>query len=121
MPMRSIIKGEAHPLPSKKTTYMDVPASGARHRRASRIENPTNSPDAVLECGTANPLDVYSATRRSVAKQIVTLTNGLTRLAIMDRNLRTLRSVVLSALNPFVSRSFAWQLSGFVYRGSSQW
>ena len=39
----------------------------------------------------------------------------------MDRNLRTLRSVVLSTLNPFVSRSFAWQLSGFVYRGSSQW
>jgi len=51
----------------------------------------------------------------------VTLTNGLTRLAIMDRNLRTLRNVVLSALNLFGSRRYAWQLSGLDYRGSSQW
>jgi hypothetical protein len=47
---------------------------------------------------------------------VVTLTNMLTRLALMDRQLRTLRNVTLRGLSPLVSHRFAWQLSGLVYR-----
>ena len=38
----------------------------------------------------------------------------LTRLALMDRQLRTLRNLLLRALG-LVSPRFAWQLSGLVY------
>jgi 2-polyprenyl-6-methoxyphenol hydroxylase-like FAD-dependent oxidoreductase len=72
--------------------------------------------DAALARGTADPLDAYNATRRPVAKQVVTVTNLLTRLATMDRQFRSLRNVVLGALNPVVSGRLAWQLSGLVYR-----
>lgn len=58
----------------------------------------------------------YAATRRCVARQVVLLTNGLTRLALMQRQLRTLRNLTLSILNPLVNRRFAWQLSGLAYR-----
>lgn len=72
--------------------------------------------DAALARGTAEPLDVYNAVRRPVAKQIVTVTNRLTRLATIDQHLRTARNVVLRTLNPVISRQLAWQLSGLVYR-----
>jgi 2-polyprenyl-6-methoxyphenol hydroxylase-like FAD-dependent oxidoreductase len=72
--------------------------------------------DAALADGSARALDVYSAQRRRVARQVVLLTNALTRLALMERRLRAARNIALRALNPVISRRFAWQLSGLVYR-----
>lgn len=72
--------------------------------------------DAALAGGTTDPLDAYNATRRPVAQQVVKVTNLLTRLATMDRQLRTFRNVALDALDPVVSRRLAWRLSGLVYR-----
>jgi 2-polyprenyl-6-methoxyphenol hydroxylase-like FAD-dependent oxidoreductase len=60
--------------------------------------------DAAIERGSPARLDAYTATRRPIARQIVTLTNGLTRLATMDRQLRTARNAALATLNPFLSR-----------------
>jgi 2-polyprenyl-6-methoxyphenol hydroxylase-like FAD-dependent oxidoreductase len=72
--------------------------------------------DAALERDAPEMLDAYAAARRPVAKQVVALTNGLTRLALMDRQLRLLRNAVLEGLSPFIRRRFALQLSGLVYR-----
>ena len=72
--------------------------------------------DAALEGGTTQTLDSYSATRRSVARQVVAVTNRLTWLATMDRQVRTLRNVVLTMLSPFLSRRLAWRLSQLAYR-----
>lgn len=67
--------------------------------------------DAALERGSASPLAAYTAARRPVAQRIVTLTNRLTRLATMDRQLRTARNTTLVALNPILSHRLARQLS----------
>jgi 2-polyprenyl-6-methoxyphenol hydroxylase-like FAD-dependent oxidoreductase len=72
--------------------------------------------DAALQTDSPDALDAYARVRRPVAKQVVFLTNMLTQLALMDRELRALRNGVLRGLGPFVSRRFAWQLSGLVYR-----
>jgi hypothetical protein len=70
----------------------------------------------ALASDSTRPLEAYAATRGRVARQVVLLTNGLTRLALMQRQLRTLRNLTLSTLNPLVNRRFAWQLSGLAYR-----
>jgi 2-polyprenyl-6-methoxyphenol hydroxylase-like FAD-dependent oxidoreductase len=72
--------------------------------------------DRAIERHSPDELDAYSATRRPIAKQVIAVTNGLTRLALMERELRTVRNVALRSLNPFVNRRFAWQLSGLAYR-----
>jgi 2-polyprenyl-6-methoxyphenol hydroxylase-like FAD-dependent oxidoreductase len=72
--------------------------------------------DASLEHGAPDPLAAYSAARRSVAEQVVAVTNRLTWLATMDRQVRTLRNSVLALLNPIVSRRLARRLSMLVYR-----
>jgi 2-polyprenyl-6-methoxyphenol hydroxylase-like FAD-dependent oxidoreductase len=72
--------------------------------------------DEALASDSTRPLEAYGARRRRVARQVVLLTNSLTRLALMQRRLRTLRNFTLSTLNPLVNRRFAWQLSGLVYR-----
>ena len=46
----------------------------------------------------------------------MSLTNGLTRLATMDRQLRTARNAALATLNPFLSRRLARRLSLLDYR-----
>jgi 2-polyprenyl-6-methoxyphenol hydroxylase-like FAD-dependent oxidoreductase len=72
--------------------------------------------DTALQSDSPDALEAYARVRRPVAKQVVMMTNMLTRLALMDRQLRTLRNVTLRGISPFVSRRFAWQLSGLVYR-----
>jgi 2-polyprenyl-6-methoxyphenol hydroxylase-like FAD-dependent oxidoreductase len=72
--------------------------------------------DAILERGATDALDAYGATRRSVARQVVAVTNRLTWLATMDRQVRTLRNAVLAMLDPVVSRRLAWRLSLLAYR-----
>jgi 2-polyprenyl-6-methoxyphenol hydroxylase-like FAD-dependent oxidoreductase len=68
------------------------------------------APDTVL--------DDYSASRRPIAKQVVALTDRLTRLATMPRVLRPARNVLLGVVGrtPPATRALALQLSGLRYR-----
>jgi 2-polyprenyl-6-methoxyphenol hydroxylase-like FAD-dependent oxidoreductase len=72
--------------------------------------------DAALERGATDALDSYAAARRSVARQVVAVTNRLTWLATMEGQVRTLRNGVLAMLGPFVSHRLAWRLSLLAYR-----
>jgi 2-polyprenyl-6-methoxyphenol hydroxylase-like FAD-dependent oxidoreductase len=63
-------------------------------------------------------LDAYSNARRPIARQVVKLTDRLTRLATLPSGLRPARNVAMSAASriPAVRRALTWQLSGLVYR-----
>jgi 2-polyprenyl-6-methoxyphenol hydroxylase-like FAD-dependent oxidoreductase len=73
---------------------------------------------SVLAGGPATLLDDYSDTRRPIARDVVTLTDRLTRLATLPRGLRPLRNAAMSLAGrvPAVRRALAWRLSGLVYR-----
>lgn len=73
---------------------------------------------AVLAGGPATLLDDYSDTRRPIARDVVALTDRLTRLATLPRALRPLRNTAmrLAGRIPPVRRALAWRLSGLVYR-----
>lgn len=64
------------------------------------------------------PLNAYNAARRPVAKQVVLLTDGLTRIATVGWQFRSLRNAFLRLLaySPTFRRSLAWRLSGLIYR-----
>lgn len=64
------------------------------------------------------PLNTYNATRRPIAKQVVLLTDRLTRMATVGWQLRPLRNALISLLShsPAFRRSLAWRLSGLIYR-----
>ena len=72
--------------------------------------------DACLEQGAPDPLEAYTAARRPVAQQIVAVTNRLTWLATMDRQVRALRNTALALVAPIASRRLARRLSMLVYR-----
>jgi 2-polyprenyl-6-methoxyphenol hydroxylase-like FAD-dependent oxidoreductase len=72
--------------------------------------------DAALQHDTTDPLDAYTAARRPVAEQVVAITNRLTWLATMDKQVRTLRNTILTILSPIISRRLARQLSMLTYR-----
>jgi 2-polyprenyl-6-methoxyphenol hydroxylase-like FAD-dependent oxidoreductase len=63
-------------------------------------------------------LDDYSAARRPIARQVVTMTDRLTRLATLPSAARPLRNTAigLAGHSPAVRRALAWRLSGLVYR-----
>jgi 2-polyprenyl-6-methoxyphenol hydroxylase-like FAD-dependent oxidoreductase len=73
---------------------------------------------AVLGGGPDALLDDYSATRRPIARQVVELTDRLTRLATLPRPLRPVRNVFLGIAGriPMARRALAARLSGLVYR-----
>jgi len=73
---------------------------------------------AVLDGGPDTLLDDYSATRRPIARQVVELTDRLTRLATLPRPLRPVRNVFLGIAGriPMARRALAARLSGLVYR-----
>jgi 2-polyprenyl-6-methoxyphenol hydroxylase-like FAD-dependent oxidoreductase len=73
---------------------------------------------AVLDGGSTDLLDAYTATRRPVAQQVVTLADRLTRLATINRRLRPVRNLALGLLarSPAFRRGLARRLSGLVYR-----
>jgi 2-polyprenyl-6-methoxyphenol hydroxylase-like FAD-dependent oxidoreductase len=73
---------------------------------------------AVLGGGPDSLLDDYSATRRPIARQVVELTDRLTRLATLPRPLRPVRNVFLGIAGriPMARRALAARLSGLVYR-----
>ena len=72
----------------------------------------------ALQAGQESALDAYGDTRRPVAKQVVALADGLTRLATVRPGLRQVRNLLLGGLAhvPQFRRRLAWQLSGLVYR-----
>jgi 2-polyprenyl-6-methoxyphenol hydroxylase-like FAD-dependent oxidoreductase len=73
---------------------------------------------AVLDGGSSDLLDSYTATRRPVAQQVVALADRLTRLATINRRLRPVRNLALGLLarSPAFRRGLARRLSGLVYR-----
>ena len=73
---------------------------------------------AVLDGGSPDLLDTYTATRRPVAQQVVSLADRLTRLATINRRLRPVRNLALGLLarSPAFRRQLARRLSGLVYR-----
>lgn len=72
--------------------------------------------DAAIERWSAAPLQAYSDSRRPIAQQIVAITNRLTWLATMDKQLRVFRNATLSMLSPVMNRRLAWRLSMLAYR-----
>lgn len=72
----------------------------------------------VLAGGPDALLDDYATTRRPIARQVIALTDRLTRLATVPRPLRPIRNAVLSTVGrtPPVTRALASRLSGLVYR-----
>lgn len=73
---------------------------------------------AVQAGGSPALLDDYSDTRQPIARDVVTLTDRLTRLATLPRALRPVRNTAMSLAGriPAVRRALAWRLSGLVYR-----
>lgn len=72
----------------------------------------------TVASGNEEPLNAYGAIRRPVAKEVVVLTDRLTRLATVGRRLRLVRNSFLKLLScvPAFRRQLAWRLSGLVYR-----
>jgi 2-polyprenyl-6-methoxyphenol hydroxylase-like FAD-dependent oxidoreductase len=72
----------------------------------------------VLGGASETLLDDYSAVRRPIARDVVALTDRLTRLATMPRVARPIRNVAIGVAGrfPFVQRALAMRLSGLVYR-----
>jgi 2-polyprenyl-6-methoxyphenol hydroxylase-like FAD-dependent oxidoreductase len=73
---------------------------------------------AVLSGGPDTALDEYSAARRPIARDVVTMTDRLTRLATLPRAARPIRNTAIGVAGriPAVRRALAWRLSGLVYR-----
>jgi 2-polyprenyl-6-methoxyphenol hydroxylase-like FAD-dependent oxidoreductase len=71
----------------------------------------------VLDGGSPGLLDTYTATRRPVAQQVVSLADRLTRLATVNRRLRPVRNLALRLLarRPAFRRQLARRLSGLAY------
>jgi len=72
----------------------------------------------ALATGSEAALDAYEAERLPVAKEVVKMADGLTRLATAPRAIRPLRNLLLGALShvPAVRRKLAWRLSGLIFR-----
>jgi 2-polyprenyl-6-methoxyphenol hydroxylase-like FAD-dependent oxidoreductase len=72
----------------------------------------------VLEGGSTDMLDEFDKARRPIAKQVVRLTDRLTRLATLPRIIRPARNALISLASgiPRTRHALAWRLSGLVYR-----
>jgi 2-polyprenyl-6-methoxyphenol hydroxylase-like FAD-dependent oxidoreductase len=72
----------------------------------------------ALHGGSDAALDAYSASRRPLAQEVLTMTGRLTRLATLPRAARPARNGLmrLAAHIPAVRSGLAWRLSGLVYR-----
>jgi 2-polyprenyl-6-methoxyphenol hydroxylase-like FAD-dependent oxidoreductase len=68
--------------------------------------------------GSDTALNAYTATRKPIARQVLTMTGRLTRLATVPKTARPARNGLmrLAAHVPAVRSGLAWRLSGLVYR-----
>jgi 2-polyprenyl-6-methoxyphenol hydroxylase-like FAD-dependent oxidoreductase len=75
----------------------------------------------TLISGNEEPLNAYSSIRRPIARQVMALADGLTRLATVGRRLRPIRNMLLRLLAyvPAFRRRLAWRLSGLMYASHS--
>ncbi|OBK77442.1 FAD-dependent oxidoreductase [Mycobacterium sp. 1164985.4] len=85
------------------------------------IQDAVSLADAVAAVLAGEPdtrLDEYSQSRRPVAKEVVEMTDRLTRLATLPRAARPIRNTAirLAGLVPAVRYGLARRLSGLVYR-----
>jgi 2-polyprenyl-6-methoxyphenol hydroxylase-like FAD-dependent oxidoreductase len=85
------------------------------------IQDATALADALASVLAGAPdsvLDDYSAARRPIARQVVEMTDRLTRLATLPRALRPIRNTAISLVGrvPAVRGALAMRLSGLVYR-----
>lgn len=73
---------------------------------------------AVLDGAPDSLLDEYSDTRRPIAKDVVAMTDRLTRLATLPRAARPIRNAVIGLAGrvPSIRLALARRLSGLVYR-----
>ena len=73
---------------------------------------------AVLSGRPDTLLDEYSAARRPIARQVVSMTDRLTRLATVPSAARPIRNTAIGMAGhlPAVRHALAWRLSGLVYR-----
>lgn len=73
---------------------------------------------AVLDGAPDSLLDEYSDTRRPIAKDVVAMTDQLTRLATLPRAARPIRNAVIGLAGrvPSIRLALARRLSGLVYR-----
>lgn len=73
---------------------------------------------AVLDGAPDSLLDEYSDTRRPIAKDVVAMTDRLTRLATLPRAARPVRNAVIGLAGrvPSIRLALARRLSGLVYR-----
>jgi 2-polyprenyl-6-methoxyphenol hydroxylase-like FAD-dependent oxidoreductase len=73
---------------------------------------------AVLDGAPDSLLDEYSDTRRPIAKDVVAMTDRLTRLATLPRAARPIRNAVIGLAGrvPAIRLALARRLSGLVYR-----
>jgi 2-polyprenyl-6-methoxyphenol hydroxylase-like FAD-dependent oxidoreductase len=73
---------------------------------------------AVLGGAPDTVLDDYSVARRPIARDVVALTDRLTRLATLPRAARPIRNAAIGVAGkiPSVRRALALRLSGLVYR-----
>ena len=74
--------------------------------------------ESVLAGGSDTLLDEYSAARRPIAREVVAMTDRLTRLATLPRAARPVRNAAISVAGrvPSIRHALAWRLSGLVYR-----
>jgi 2-polyprenyl-6-methoxyphenol hydroxylase-like FAD-dependent oxidoreductase len=91
-----------------------APLPGGIHRIVATVKDAPHQPDGA----SPDLLDTYTATRRPVAQQVVSLADRLTRLATINPRLRPVRNLVLGLLarSPAFRRQLARRLSGLVYR-----
>ena len=68
--------------------------------------------------GSDTALDAFSAARRPIAQQVVSLTSRLTTLATLPAPVRPARNAAIGLAShlPAVRRGLAWRLSGLIYR-----
>ncbi|MBY0289120.1 MAG: FAD-dependent oxidoreductase [Mycobacteriaceae bacterium] len=73
---------------------------------------------AVLDGAPDSLLDEYSESRRPIAKDVVAMTDRLTRLATLPRAARPIRNAVIGLAGrvPSIRLALARRLSGLVYR-----
>jgi 2-polyprenyl-6-methoxyphenol hydroxylase-like FAD-dependent oxidoreductase len=73
---------------------------------------------AVLAGAPDSVLDDYSSARRPIARQVIEMTDRLTRLATLPRAARPIRNAAIGLAGriPAVQRGLAMRLSGPVYR-----
>jgi 2-polyprenyl-6-methoxyphenol hydroxylase-like FAD-dependent oxidoreductase len=93
--------------------------AGGQGMNAGIVDAVTLAPvlGAVLDGAPLHHLDTYEASRRPVARGIITMTDRMTRLAVTDRRLRPVRNLLIAAAGkvPAVPKRLALRLSGVVH------